>query len=87
MLLTELSNYPALSQRFTTFRRVGDRRWDIIDTEAGLTVKLPASDIRPSLNNLMRYQNEAQWLDRQISIIDMRVAGRISVRPLDKTQS
>lgn len=87
VLLTELSRYPLLSQRFTTFRRVGDRRWDLIDADAKMTVKLPVGDIRPSLQYLVGFQNEAQWLDRQISVIDMRVAGRISVRPLDKTQS
>ena len=87
VLLTELSQYPVLSQRFTTFRRVGDRRWDLIDMDANMVVKLPVGDIKPSLNDLTRYHQETQWLDRQISIIDMRVAGRISVRPLEKTQS
>lgn len=87
VLMAELANYPMLSERFTTFRRVGDRRWDLIDTQAGMTVKLPIGDITPSLNYLVRYQNETQWLDRQISIIDMRVADRVSVRPFDKTQS
>lgn len=86
-VLETLSNYPTLARRFTTLRRVGERRWDMIDMEAGLTVKLPAGEIRSSLNRLVHYHSETQWLDREIEIIDMRVKGRISVRPLSGTQS
>ena len=80
-LLETLSAYPDLSARFTTLRHVGARRWDIIDMKAGLTVQLPEGDITPALNHLRHYQNETQWLDRQIDVIDLRVKGRISVRP------
>ena len=85
--LGTLSNYPDLSKRFNTLRRVGDRRWDLIDAETGLTVKLPEGEITPALNKLMHYQAQTQWLDRKIDVIDMRVAGRISIRPSSPTQS
>lgn len=85
--LGTLSNYPDLSKRFKTLRRVGDRRWDLIDPESGLVVKLPEGEIAPALNQLMDYQAQTQWLDRKIDVIDMRVAGRISIRPSSSTQS
>jgi len=80
-ILTALSAYPDLAQRFTALRHVGNRRWDMIDMHSNLTVKLPEGDIGPSLKRLMSYHAQTQWLDRKIEIIDMRVAGRISVRP------
>lgn len=86
-VLSAISAYPDLAQRFTTLRRVGDRRWDMIDMDTGLTVKLPSGEIKPSLKRLMDYQRQTQWLDRKIDIIDMRVAGRISVRAASGSQS
>lgn len=86
-LLEALSRYPEISKRFTTFRRVGDRRWDIIDMPVHMTVKLPEENIDTALKTLMAYHRQTQWLDRKIDIIDLRVAGRISVRPHDIEQS
>jgi len=86
-LLHHLSAYPELTKRFKTFRRVGDRRWDMIDMDAHMTVKLPEDDMDSALKTLMAYHRKTHWLDRKISIIDLRVDGRISVRPQDYEQS
>ncbi len=86
-ILKSLSAYPEISKRFKTFRRVGDRRWDMIDMSAHMTVKLPEGDIAPALKTLSAYHRQTRWLDRDIDIIDLRVTGRISVRPHDPQQS
>ena len=86
-ILELVARYPVLSQRFTTFRHVSDRRWDMIDMSADMTVKLPETDIEAALQNLVRYHHKTQWLDRKIDIIDLRIADRISVRPHDPEQS
>ena len=86
-ILKELSQHTDLSERFTTLRHVGERRWDMIDVKSGLTVKLPEGAVGQALRQLSYTQNETQWLDRQIDVIDMRVAGRISIRPSGGTQS
>jgi len=86
-LLNLLSQDADLSARFTTLRHVGERRWDIIDVKSGLTVKLPEGAVGPSLSRLSYTQDQTQWLDRKIDVIDMRVDGRISIRASDWSQS
>jgi len=86
-LLTALAQYPELSRRFKTFRRIGERRWDIIDMSANMTVKLPEGGVARALQKLAGYHEKTQWLDRNISVIDLRLADRISVRPHDLGQS
>lgn len=87
-LLEALAAYPELAKRFNTFRRVGDRRWDMIDMHAHMTVKLPEDDdIDAALKTLMAYHRQTRWLDRKISMIDLRVGDRISVRPTTPEQS
>jgi cell division protein FtsQ len=86
-ILAALAQYPELSRRFTTLRRLGDRRWDIIDMSADMTIKLPETNIDAALKKVMAYHHQTQWLDRKIDMIDLRVAGRISIRPHEFGQS
>lgn len=85
--LKTLSQHADLSSRFTTIRRVGDRRWDMIDVKAGLTVKLPESGVNMALSRLVYYHKQTGWLDRKIDMIDMRLDDRMSISPASGSQS
>jgi cell division protein FtsQ len=66
-------------------RRVAGRRWDLV-LKSGAIVKLPADEsIIPSLDRFALINANSDLAQRPVSIIDLRVAGRIFLTPVSPT--
>ena len=60
--------------------RIADRRWDLI-YDTGLRVQLPEQGVAQALAHLVSYQDDYQLLDRDVSVIDLRIESVVAVRP------
>jgi len=76
-LLAMLDDNETIARRVALARRVELRRWDLI-LRGGLRVQLPAADAAAALPGLARLLNGD--LPRDVTVIDMRVPGRIALR-------
>jgi cell division protein FtsQ len=79
VMIRALDKYPALTEDLAALSRVGDRRWDLI-FYSGLRVQLPESGVAQALVQLNQYQSEDQLLDRDVTVIDLRVPGMIALK-------
>jgi cell division protein FtsQ len=75
-----LARHPKLSDGLAALSRIGDRRWDLIYRN-GLRVQLPETGVAQALARLDDYQREYALLDRDVTQIDLRVPGIISMKP------
>jgi len=77
--LAQLAQYPSLSDKVKAIIYVGERRWNLrLDT--GLDVRLPEHDVSRALATLVRLDKEQQLLSRDLTAVDLRLAGRVVVR-------
>ena len=60
--------------------RIADRRWDLIYRN-GLRVQLPESGVAQALDRLDIYQAQYALLDRDVTQIDLRVPGIVTLKP------
>lgn len=79
-MINLVNRYPDLTFDLAALNRVADRRWDLI-FYSGLRVQLPATGVVDALSRLNKYQLEHQLLQRDLDLIDMRVAQYVAVRP------
>lgn len=81
-----LKDFPNITDRIVSSMWVGNRRWDLyIDDEIeGINVKLPETGMVDALKMLAKKHEEEQILNRNISEIDLRVPGRVSVKLKEK---
>ena len=79
VMVRSLERYPQLTRDLAALSRIGDRRWDLI-FYSGLRVQLPETGVAQALRQLDMYQTSDQLLDRDIAVIDMRVAGMVSLK-------
>ncbi|MCS6760825.1 MAG: FtsQ-type POTRA domain-containing protein [Candidatus Devosia symbiotica] len=79
VMIRALDQHPTLKDGLVALSRIADRRWDII-YDTGLRVQLPELGVASALRHLVGYQADYQLLDRDITIIDLRVAGLVAVR-------
>lgn len=70
--------HPELARRAKVYMRIAARRWDI-RFDNGVVVKLPEFNAETALADLDN-MNRDGLLDRDISIVDMRLADRVVVR-------
>jgi len=75
-----LSRHEALQNQLAALSRIGDRRWDLIYRN-GLRVQLPESGVAQALDQLDMYQADYALLDRDVKLIDLRVAGIVTLKP------
>ncbi len=80
VMIRALERFPALSDGLIALSRIADRRWDMI-YETGLRVQLPESGLGKALMQLDRAQQQDRLLERDLVLIDMRVAGMLALRP------
>ncbi len=80
-MIRAMERYPSLRDGLAALSRIGDRRWDLI-YYSGLRVKLPEVGIGQALQNLQAYQSRYELLDRDVAVIDLRVAGVVSYKPV-----
>lgn len=78
-MVRTLDRYPVITQELAALSRIGDRRWDLI-FYSGLRVQLPENGVAQALQQLDMYQSTQQLLDRDVSVIDMRVPGMVSLQ-------
>jgi cell division protein FtsQ len=84
VMIRALDQYPSLKNGLVALSRIADRRWDLI-YDTGLRVQLPELGVARALRNLVMYEADYQLLDRDINLIDLRVASLVAVRP-NKTE-
>jgi cell division protein FtsQ len=75
-----LERHPAIADGLAALSRIGDRRWDLIYRD-GLRVELPEFGVAQALDQLDMYQRDYQLLGRDVTLIDLRVEGLVSLRP------
>lgn len=80
VMIRALDQHPVLKQGLVALSRIADRRWDMI-FDTGLRIQLPELGVAQALNHLESYQAEYQLLDRDITVIDLRVPSLVAVRP------
>jgi cell division protein FtsQ len=79
VMIRTLDRYPAITQDLAALSRIGDRRWDLI-FYSGLRVQLPENGVAQALAQLDMYQAQSLILDRDITVVDMRVSGMVSLK-------
>ncbi|MCW5721042.1 MAG: FtsQ-type POTRA domain-containing protein [Devosia sp.] len=79
-MIRALDTFPQLQNDLIALSRIADRRWDMI-YGSGLRIQLPENGVAQALRKLTNYQNEYQLLDRDITVIDLRVESLVAVRP------
>ncbi|WP_162249104.1 cell division protein FtsQ/DivIB [Devosia sp. Root685] len=80
VMIRALSHVPQLQEGLVALSRIADRRWDMI-YDTGLRIQLPEQGVAQALVKLAGYQSQFQLLDRDISVIDLRVDSVVAVRP------
>lgn len=75
-----LARHEQLKNQLAALSRIGDRRWDLIYRN-GLRVQLPESGVAQALDQLEMYQTDYALLDRDVSLIDLRVPGIVTLKP------
>lgn len=76
-----MAEFPRMSLRAESFVHVSDKRWDVIFDEGAVRVQLPVQNMRAAIRRLEVLQSTTQILDRQISVIDMRLPDRLTLTP------
>jgi len=78
-MIETLGAYPDLTKGLAALSRIGDRRWDLI-YDNGLRIRLPENGLGEALVQLEDAQIKFRLLDRDLVLIDMRVAGQMALR-------
>lgn len=80
VMIRALERRPAITRDLAVLSRIGDRRWDLIYYN-GLRVKLPELGVAQALGQLESYQADYALLDRDVTVIDLRVPGVVALKP------
>ena len=75
-----LARHEKVGDGLAALSRIGDRRWDLIYRN-GLRVQLPETGVAQALDRLDIYQAQYQLLDRDVTQIDLRVPGVVTLKP------
>ncbi len=79
MIIRALDRRPVLKDGLLALSRIGERRWDMI-YDTGLRIQLPEIGLGQALAQLEAAQNEYRLLERDLVLIDMRVAEFTALR-------
>lgn len=81
-LVALLQAEPSLRGRVKAATWIGDRRWNLTLDRApdGIEVRLPEENPGDSWHDLARLESEQSLLERQISVVDMRLPDRLVLR-------
>lgn len=71
---------PALADMMASAIRVGKRRWDL-RLKNGVTIRLPENNVELALSRLIHSAREDGLLDKDISVIDLRLPEKLTVTP------
>ncbi|MGV3650174.1 MAG: cell division protein FtsQ/DivIB [Devosia sp.] len=80
VMIRALAQHPDLKAGIAALSRISDRRWDLI-FQTGLRVQLPEQGVAQALVQLAQYQRDYRLLDRDVTVIDLRVPGLVALEP------
>jgi cell division protein FtsQ len=76
-----IDTYPDLASRVDAFVHFPSGRWDLHLDGGNMQVKLPKEGMEAAIVRLLKLHRDKKILDRQIGIIDLRLADRLSLTP------
>lgn len=78
-----LAEEPLIQQRMKGAVFSGKRRWTLFldDLKNGLVIHLPETDVKEAVLKLARLDRENHLLRKNVDVIDLRVQGKLIVRP------
>ncbi len=86
-LVQLLEAEPPLAKRVKAAQWVGERRWNItLDRTDGIEVRLPEDDPAAAWHELAKLDREQSLLERQVTMIDMRIPDRLVLRSTGRSQ-
>lgn len=86
VMIRALHRHAAITNNLAVLSRIGDRRWDLI-YYSGLRVQLPELGVAQALLQLEAYQAEYALLDRDVSLVDLRVSGIVALKPVVREEA
>jgi cell division protein FtsQ len=85
-LFTMLKRFPSIKSEVVAAIFVGGRRWNL-RLKSGIDVRLPEDNTDVALLRLVALNKEDRILSRDISVIDLRDADRVTVRLSDEAMA
>jgi cell division protein FtsQ len=79
-LITSLQAHPSVMKSVAAAERVAGLRWNLVLKDQSI-VKLPEGDVGPAIAELASLEGGMQLLERPVESIDLRMPGRLVVRP------
>lgn len=76
-----LTDYPVVGRRVDAIVQLPSGRWDLLVDEGAARIRLPLTDMTGALKRLTHLQHQKQILDREIAVIDLRLADRLTLTP------
>jgi cell division protein FtsQ len=83
-LLALLSEHPMIAKRVQASNWIGSRRWDL-KLDNGVEVRLPETGVSEALAQLADAEATSRVLERDVALIDLRLAGKMIVRLAHET--
>lgn len=77
-----LARYPEIAPRVRASILVAQRRWDVL-LKNGIDVELPETGAAAALRRLVTFDRDKKLLSRDITIVDLRLPDRVTVRLSD----
>jgi len=77
--LALLDRYPPIRSQMRAAVLVAERRWNIV-LNTGIDVRLPENEAERALDWLVRLDRDKKLLSRDIAVVDLRLADRVTVR-------
>ena len=81
-----LARFPAIKAEVAAAVMVGERRWNL-RLKSGLDIRLPDEDADVALLRLVALDRDDKILSRDITVIDLREADRVTVRLSDEAKA
>jgi cell division protein FtsQ len=81
--LASVARVPEIQSEFAAAVLVAERRWNI-RLKNGTDVRLPEENAEAALAKLVAFDRETRILSRDVAVIDLRIADRITVRSSDE---
>jgi cell division protein FtsQ len=81
--LAQLEQFPLVRGQVRAAVLVAERRWNL-KLKNGIDVRLPEAGVEVALATLMRLDRDKKLLTRDLAVIDLRLADRVTVRLSDE---
>ena len=81
--LAQIDRYPSLREFVRASVLVGERRWNL-RLKNGIDVRLPETGVEAALERLVALDRDKNMITRDIAVIDLRLADRVTIRLSDR---